>query len=246
MTQAQLQAEVTNAELMVAIKQDLNAQEDIADIGAKIEELTAGLGDDADGSKQAEIGTLETRRGELEGRRQALEGEIALKTELVTTTGAEALTIASRIANEEAAIRLAAAEGELAALDAEDVALQGELESFKVFAQLGDTEAPGNIARIEAVIEANEGFRAEARAAIADINLGREQADRSAAIAQDLSLGTEEAINRVVEDAPTAIQDFTGLRDEAAAAVEGLNDKVERTTASIERLTNSATALTDK
>jgi hypothetical protein len=231
---------------MVAIKQDLNAQEDLADIGLKIEELTAGLGDDADGSKQAEIGTLETRRGELQGRRQALEGEIGLKTELVTTTGAEALTIASRIANEEAALRLAAAEGELANLDAEDVALQGELESFKVFAQLGDTEAPGNIARIEAVIQANEGFRAEARAAIADINLGREQANRAAAIAEDLSIGTEEAINRVVQDAGPAIQDFTGLRDEAAAAVEGLNDKVERTTASIERLTNSATALTDK
>jgi hypothetical protein len=231
---------------MVAIKQDLNAQEDLADIGLKIEELTAGLGDDADGSKQAEIGTLETRRGELQGRRQALEGEIGLKTELVTTTGAEALTIASRIANEEAALRLAAAEGELANLDAEDVALQGELESFKVFAQLGDTEAPGNIARIEAVIQANEGFRAEARAAIADINLGREQANRAAAIAEDLSIGTEEAINRVVVDAGPAIQDFTGLRDEAAAAVEGLNDKVERTTASIERLTNSATALTDK
>jgi len=80
--------------------------------------LTAGLADDTDGSKQAEIGTLNARKGELEARRQALEGEIAHKTELVTTTGAEALTISSRIANEEAALRLAAATSNLAAIDA--------------------------------------------------------------------------------------------------------------------------------
>jgi len=61
---------------------------------------------------------LNARKGELEARRQALEGEIAHKTELVTTTGAEALTISSRIANEEAALRLAAATSNLAAIDA--------------------------------------------------------------------------------------------------------------------------------
>jgi len=103
---------------MVAIKQDLNAAEDLGEIQTRIEELTAGLGDDTDGSKQAEIGTLNARKGELEARRQALEGEIAHKTELVTTTGAEALTISSRIANEEAALRLAAATSNLAAIDA--------------------------------------------------------------------------------------------------------------------------------
>jgi predicted nucleic acid-binding Zn-ribbon protein len=103
---------------MVAIKQDLNAAEDLGEMQTRIEELTAGLADDADGSKQAEIGTLTTRKGELEARRQALEGEIAHKTELVTTTGAEALTISSRIANLEAALRLAAATSNLAAIDA--------------------------------------------------------------------------------------------------------------------------------
>jgi hypothetical protein len=61
---------------------------------------------------------LNTRKGELEARRGELEGEIAHKTELVTTTGADALTIASRIANEEAALRLATATAELANLDA--------------------------------------------------------------------------------------------------------------------------------
>lgn len=61
---------------------------------------------------------MTTRKGELEARRQALEGEIAHKTELVTTTDADALTIASRIANEEAALRLATATAELANLDA--------------------------------------------------------------------------------------------------------------------------------
>jgi hypothetical protein len=49
-----------------------------------------------------------------------------------------------------------------------------------------------------------------------------------------------------VADAGPAIEEFTGLRDAAATAVEELTAKVERTTATINDLTNSAAALTDK
>jgi hypothetical protein len=68
-------------------------------------------------------------------------------TALVTVTNAEALTIGSRIANEEAALRLANAEANLASLDYEDSILQGNIETFKVYEKLGDTGAPANIAR---------------------------------------------------------------------------------------------------
>jgi len=120
------------------------------------------------------------------------------------------------------------------------------MERFKVFAQLGDPEAANNIKRIEKTIAENKEIRGEQQAAIDDINVSRQQADRSAAIANDLALGTEESIERVVADAGPAIEEFTGLRDAAATRVEELTAKVERTTATINDLTTSATELTDK
>ena len=120
------------------------------------------------------------------------------------------------------------------------------MERFKVYAQLGDPEAANNVKRIEATIAENDEFRREQQAAIDDINVSRQQADRSAAIANDLALGTEESIERVVAEAGPAIEEFTGLRDAAAAKVDELTTKVERTTATINDLTTSAAALSDK
>lgn len=120
------------------------------------------------------------------------------------------------------------------------------MERFRVFAQLGDPEAAKNITRIEASIARNDERRSDQVAAIEDINLGRQQAARAAAIANDLAVGSEESIERVVADAGPAIEEFTGLRDAAATAVEELTAKVERTTATINDLTTSAATLTDK
>jgi hypothetical protein len=120
------------------------------------------------------------------------------------------------------------------------------MERFKVYEQLGDPEAANNVKRIEGTIAENDEFRREQQAAIDGINVSRQQADRSAAIANDLALGTEEAIERVVAEAGPAIEEFTGLRDAAAAKVDELTTKVERTTATINDLTTSAATLTDK
>jgi hypothetical protein len=60
-TKAQLQAEVTNAELMVAIKSDMNAQEDINYVEVKVAALNLTLSSDTDGSIQAEIDELNGR-----------------------------------------------------------------------------------------------------------------------------------------------------------------------------------------
>jgi hypothetical protein len=96
---AQLTAEITNAELMVAIKQDLNAEEDLTEIQAKIDG-----GDTTLGEQKAAFEALRAELGPL----------ITTLTELVTTTNATALTIGSKVANAEAALRLSAANANLA------------------------------------------------------------------------------------------------------------------------------------
>jgi hypothetical protein len=97
---------MTNAELMVAIKQDLNAEEDITDIDAKILELQGGSLAD----KDTLIADLNTRKTTLGENRTAFASVIEELTGKVTVTSANALTIESRIANVEAAIRLSTAQ----------------------------------------------------------------------------------------------------------------------------------------
>jgi hypothetical protein len=109
-TKAQLVAEMTNAELMVAIKQDLNAEDDMTDIEAKIIELQAESGVD----NTEKIGTLNSRKASLNEARATFAPLIQELTGKVTVTSANALTIESRMANVEAAIRLSTAQSELA------------------------------------------------------------------------------------------------------------------------------------
>lgn len=101
--------------------------------------------------------------------RGELAPQIAELTELVTTTAADALTVESRVANAENAIRLALAEAELAELDAQDTQYNADITRFQVFADMGDPEAASNIERIRARMTENDSFRAEARAKIADV-----------------------------------------------------------------------------
>jgi hypothetical protein len=90
-------------------------------------------------------------------------------TALVTQTGAEALTISSRIANEEAARRLANANITLANLDVSDIELKGELEKFEVYKSLGNPEAAGNILLVQARIDENNLVRQDQQRAIEEI-----------------------------------------------------------------------------
>ena len=85
---------------MVLIKEDMNAAEDFAEVNAK-----------EDSAEK----TAEKLR--LMALREELAPQIAMFTELVTVTSADALTVESRVANTENAIRLATANAELAELD---------------------------------------------------------------------------------------------------------------------------------
>lgn len=166
-------------------------------------------------------------------------------TALVTVTNAEALTIGSRIANEEAALRLANAEYNLANLDLQDEILQGDIETFKVYEKLGDTGAPANIARAQARIDENNRFREEQKKAIEDINIAKQQSSAAAAIAGLLATGNPDEIQKVINDAPDAIKEFKELADAAEAIVTELDGKVELTSSKLESLTSGDKELND-
>jgi hypothetical protein len=109
-TKAQLIAERTNAELMVAIKQEMNMGEDIVDLGAAKEALQAKLDAESDSTKQQvytkEIGDLGERLVQIAQDKGKLAAVIARLTSRVTEADAEALTIGATINEEEAAIAL--------------------------------------------------------------------------------------------------------------------------------------------
>jgi hypothetical protein len=70
-TEAILNSEISNAELLVSNKEDMNAAEDIAEANERIAALRL-LVDDAVGTNAAEIATLEDKVGTLNGRRNDL------------------------------------------------------------------------------------------------------------------------------------------------------------------------------
>jgi hypothetical protein len=126
-------------------------------------------------------------------------------TEQVTVTSADALTIGSRVADAEQAIRLADANKKCERLEEENKAYRAEVTRFEIFASMGNTEAAGNITRINALIATNDEFRAEAKSSIADIEKARGQAATAGGIAEKLALGTDEAIQEVVDAAGPAL-----------------------------------------
>lgn len=70
---------------------------------------------------------------------------------------------------------------------------------------MGNTEAAGNIVRLNKLIATNDEYRAEAEASIGDITKAREQANTAGAIAEKLALGTDAAIEEVIAAAGPAL-----------------------------------------
>mgnify|MGYP003958574271 CR=1 FL=1 len=109
-TKAKLVAERTNAELMVAIKSEMNLGADLAEIDARTTQLQASLDAEADATVQA---TLQAQIDDLAAKVVAKtdrSAEWATKIETltakVTETSAVALTIEATIADEEAQLAI--------------------------------------------------------------------------------------------------------------------------------------------
>lgn len=98
---------------MVAIKNEMNLGEDITDLGARKGKLNTKLGTETDAAKKQamtdEITGIDAAIQAATTKKAGLAGIIAKLTTKVTETDADALTIEARIADEEAAIALAAA-----------------------------------------------------------------------------------------------------------------------------------------
>jgi hypothetical protein len=112
-TKAKLVAERSNAELMVAIKGNMNLTVDLSDTEAKLEKLQADKAAESDNSKKLlftkDIDAAMILIANMKKEQTRLGEETTRITLLVTTTGADALTIEARIADEEAQIALDAA-----------------------------------------------------------------------------------------------------------------------------------------
>jgi hypothetical protein len=103
-TRAVLLAEKATILLMVELKRDLNAEEELGELAAK--KKANGSLDAVDTKREAALGEL----------RKAAEPKLAALTAEATKRGATALTIDSVLANEEAAFKLGRANAKLAEL----------------------------------------------------------------------------------------------------------------------------------
>lgn len=126
----------------------------------------------------------------------------------MTIANADAMTIATRVANEENALQLGLANSTLAELDAQDTYLRGERETYLVFKQLGDATAEANIARIDATITENDAIRVEQQNVINEIEGSRRRSDQAGALSNLLAAGTDESIAQVIADAEPIISEF--------------------------------------
>jgi hypothetical protein len=90
-------------------------------------------------------------------------------------------------------------------LENEDVQMNAEITRFRVFADMGDTEAAGNITTLEARIALNAEFRAEADAKIVAVEESQAQANLAFDIASFLALGNADAVEEVITRAGPAI-----------------------------------------
>lgn len=143
-TKAKLVSERTNAELMVAIKQDMNMAEDRADIDTRREAITLKLetaaSDKAD-ELNAEFERLGLRIGEILESRDTMALEIERLTAKVTETDALALTIEAVIADEEAALALDRAAAAEAALVTQLEELDGEIGNLEFYRDMAFDES---------------------------------------------------------------------------------------------------------
>lgn len=158
-TKAQLVAERTNAELMVALKNEMNADADIVDIGTRKTKLQTKLDAETDATKQAaltkEIGDLDAILAQITADKPELAATITTLTARVTETGSAALTIGARIANEEAGIALREANADYESLEFHADDLNSYKESLEVQIQMAWDEDEENQlkAEVDAVVK---------------------------------------------------------------------------------------------
>jgi hypothetical protein len=202
-TKAILDAELANAQLMVAIKRDMNRKEDIADLYTKQFALRDAR-DAGDETLGDEIKSVTDKILALEDRtiEAAMSDEITTMTALVEERSAIALTIESRVAAIEATIRLSAAEASLAELDAQNKSYEAEITRFEILSNMGNSEAAGNVTRLQGRMAENDEFRDEAKAAIADIKDSSEKSQRAGAVAEQLAKGGDADVQAVIDNAP--------------------------------------------
>jgi hypothetical protein len=188
---------------MVAIKRDMNRKEDIADLYTKQFALRDAR-DAGDETLGDEIKSVTDKILALEDRtiEAAMSDEITTMTALVEERSAIALTIESRVAAIEATIRLSAAEASLAELDAQNKSYEAEITRFEILSNMGNSEAAGNVTRLQGRMAENDEFRDEAKAAIADIKDSSEKSQRAGAVAEQLAKGGDADVQAVIDNAP--------------------------------------------
>jgi hypothetical protein len=126
-TKESLNYEITNAMLMVSIKNNLNDKEDVKLADERIAKLTLTLNTDADGSIQKEIDELKSIKSEAKARVPENDKLITALKKDVTKAKAKALTIESDMFTIESGLRLEKANDDLASLDELDEELRGEV-----------------------------------------------------------------------------------------------------------------------
>ena len=117
---------------MVALKNEMNMDADIEDIGERKTKVQAKLDAETDATKKStltkEIAEMDAILGQITADKPKLAAVITTLTARVTETGSAALTIGARIAYEEAGYDLIEAKDELDALEEH----AAEEESWKV------------------------------------------------------------------------------------------------------------------
>jgi len=136
---AKLVAEKANAELMTAIKEDMNLATDITDATGKIGTLATKIAAEADATKkaalQAKKTALEDEVGAARTRRGALATDLGKLKDKLSKTEAEAVGIESSIAEkqaeddfEEAKMKAEEVDRRIEFQEAEEAKLQVEIE----------------------------------------------------------------------------------------------------------------------
>lgn len=136
---AKLVAEKANAELMTAIKEDMNLATDITDATGKIGTLATKIAAEADAVKKAALQAKKTRLedevGAARTRRSALADDLGKLKDKLSKTEAEAVGIESTIAEEqaeddfeEAKVKAEEVDRRIEFQEAEEAKLQVEIE----------------------------------------------------------------------------------------------------------------------
>jgi hypothetical protein len=225
-TKAKLVAERTNAELMVAIKQEMNFGEDIDMIDLRKDAIRDRLLTEEDFDKMDE---LDLEWDELSEQleysvheRARLQNEIQDLTARVTEMDAVALTITAVIDNEEAQIALDQQADREWTTQLNLMSLQTEISGYEM--QLAFTFDDLQIANYTSILEglypqrdAYDALILEQENQRADILNALEASEIALDISNDLALGTTDAYERVLLSAADAAANAT---DDLALATE--------------------------